>query len=164
MAGDREEKRDFEMSDLEKYKQKRKFSITPEPEGKIARKGKELSFVVQKHQASHLHWDFRLEMDGVLKSWAVPKEPPTEMGVKRLAVSVEDHPYDYKDFEGEIPAGQYGAGTVKIWDKGNYKLIEKNGKKIVFNLQGKKLKGNYTLLLFRPPKNWLLFKNGEALS
>jgi DNA ligase D-like protein (predicted 3'-phosphoesterase) len=116
-------------------------------------------FVIQKHYATHLHWDFRLEMDGVLKSWAVPKEPPTEAGIKRLAVQVEDHDLDYADFEGEIPEGEYGAGKVGIWDKGTYELIDRKPKKIVFELHGEKLNGKYTLVQFgKEEKNWLLFK------
>ena len=116
-------------------------------------------FVIQKHHARNLHWDFRLEMDGVLKSWAVPKEPPTEVGLKRLAVQVEDHELDYADFEGEIPEGEYGAGTVEIWDKGTYILIDKKPKKIVFELHGEKLKGKYTILQFgKVEKNWLFFR------
>jgi bifunctional non-homologous end joining protein LigD len=116
-------------------------------------------FVVQEHDASHLHWDFRLEMDGVLKSWAVPKTPPTRPGVRRLAVAVEDHDLDYIDFEGEIPEGEYGAGTVKIWDKGNYILESRKTDKIVFELQGEKMRGRYTLVHFTDKaENWLLFK------
>ena len=95
-------------------------------------------FVIQKHHARNLHWDSRLEMDGVLKSWAVPKEPPTESGIKRLAIQVEDHDLDYADFEGEIPEGEYGAGTVEIWDKGMYSLMDRKPKKIMFELHGEK--------------------------
>lgn len=116
-------------------------------------------FVIQKHQARNLHWDFRLEMDGVLKSWAVPKEPPTEPGLKRLAVQVEDHELSYADFEGEIPGGEYGAGNVEIWDRGTYELLSRSDKKIVVNLDGEKLKGKYTLVQFgKVEKNWLLFR------
>ncbi len=116
-----------------------------------------LRFVIQKHQATHLHYDFRLEMDGVLKSWAVPKEPPTKSGVKRLAVQVEDHALDYINFEGTIPEGMYGAGTVEIWDKGTYTLKTRRENKIEFTLHGSKLKGDYVLIRFRN-KNWLFFK------
>lgn len=119
-----------------------------------------LRFVIQKHQATHLHYDFRLEMDGVLKSWAVPKEPPKKAGVKRLAVQVEDHALDYIDFEGTIPEGMYGAGTVEIWDKGAYMLKTRRENKIEFTLQGSKLKGDYVLIRFRN-KNWLFFKKKE---
>ena len=116
-------------------------------------------FVVQEHHASHLHWDFRLEMGEVLKSWAVPKEPPTQPNVRRLAIEVEDHPLSYIDFEGVIEEGSYGAGTVIIWDKGTYSLESLKPDKIVFNLSGKKLTGRYTLVrLKNDPKNWLLFK------
>lgn len=116
-------------------------------------------FVIQKHYARNLHYDFRLEMDGVLKSWAVPKEPPTEPGIKRLAVQVEDHELSYANFEGDIPEGEYGAGTVEIWDNGTYEFISRKPNKIVFELHGKKLKGKYTLVQFRKEKkNWLLFK------
>ncbi|MBS7653042.1 MAG: DNA polymerase ligase N-terminal domain-containing protein [Candidatus Bathyarchaeia archaeon] len=116
-------------------------------------------FVVHEHHATHLHWDLRLELDGVLKSWAVPKEPPTQPGVRRLAVEVEDHPLSYIDFQGVIPEGMYGAGTVTIWDKGVYILESRKPDKLVFELQGEKMRGRYTLLRFTDkPENWLLFK------
>lgn len=118
-------------------------------------------FVIQKHAATHLHYDFRLEMDNVLKSWAIPKEPPAEPGVKRLAIEVEDHQLDYINFEGTIPEGGYGAGTVEIWDKGTYTLKHRSNKKIMFTLKGERLKGDYTLLRFRDDKNWLIFKNKQ---
>jgi len=117
-------------------------------------------FVIQEHHASHLHWDFRLEFDGVLKSWAIPKEPPKEKGTKRLAIEVEDHDLSYANFKGEIKEG-YGKGTVKIWDKGTFKLEDKKPSKIVFELKGKKLKGKYVLLKTNfggNKKNWLFFK------
>ncbi len=104
----------------------------------------------------------RLEIDGVLKSWAIPKEPPTKTGIKRLAISVEDHPIEYAKFQGTIPEGQYGAGKVEIWDKGNYELKEKTPKKIEFVLHGKKLKGNFVLVKTsygnKPKKSWLFFR------
>ena len=118
-------------------------------------------FVVQRHQATHLHYDFRLEMDNVLKSWAVPKEPPSQPGIRRLAVEVEDHPLSYIDFEGLIPEGMYGAGKVEIWDKGTYILKNRSENKIEFTLQGEKLSGNYVLVRFRGDKNWLLIKKGK---
>ena len=121
--------------------------------------GSRTRFVVQKHDASHLHWDFRLEMDGVLKSWAVPKTPPTRPGVRRLAVAVEDHELDYIVFEGTIPEGEYGAGSVEIWDKGTYDIESKKPEKLVFQLHGEKMKGRYTLVHFTDKdENWLLFK------
>jgi len=143
-------------SGLKKYQSKRSFGITSEPEGKV-KKTSQQRFVVQEHHASHLHYDFRLEMDGVLKSWAVPKGPPEEPGIKRLAVAVEDHPVEYIDFEGTIPKGQYGAGTVLIWDSGEYTLISREPKSLKVELGGKKLKGEYALVNFKE-KNWLLYK------
>ena len=119
-------------------------------------------FAIQKHTATHLHYDFRLEMDGVLKSWAIPKEPPTEPNIKRLAVHVEDHQIDYIDFEGTIPEGKYGAGKVEIWDKGTYMLRHRSSNKIMFTLHGERLSGNYTLLRFKEDKNWLFFKNKQS--
>ena len=114
-------------------------------------------FVIQKHKATHLHYDFRLEMDGVLKSWAIPKGLPEEPGIKRLAVSVEDHSLDYIDFEGIIPGGHYGAGVVEIWDKGEYELESREKDKIVFHLAGERIKGWYALI-HTNDKNWLIFK------
>ncbi len=127
-------------------------------------KTKKPIFVIHKHDASHLHWDLRLEMKGVLKSWAVPKSPSAlrKKGVKRLAISVEDHPINYANFEGIIPEGNYGAGKVEIWDKGTYELIEKEKKKIEIKLKGEKLKGKYILIKTsygsKPEKSWLWFK------
>lgn len=115
-------------------------------------------YVIQKHAATHLHYDLRLEMDGVLKSWAIPKEPPTTTGVRRLAVQVEDHPLGYERFEGVIPEGEYGAGKVEIWDKGTYSLLDRKPNKLVIEIRGEKLRGTYVLLKFRDEKNWLFFK------
>jgi len=149
---------------LETYKEKRKFSGTDktnEPEGKVGKTDSHI-FVIHKHHASHLHWDLRLEMDGVLKSWAVPKEPPTTKEVKRLAVQVEDHPLEYAKFEGSIPEGNYGAGKVEIWDNGKYELKAQDEKKIEIVFHGKKLIGNYVLIKThygnKPEKSWLWFK------
>ena len=141
---------------LEKYKQKRDFSKTPEPAGETKGVGGS-RFVVQKHQATHLHYDFRLEMEGVLRSWAVPKGVPLESGIKRLAVQVEDHSVDYIDFAGRIPEGEYGAGTVEIWDRGNYELDGKQPDRLEFTLKGEKLSGGYALI-HTGGKNWLLIK------
>lgn len=116
-------------------------------------------FVIQRHEATHLHWDFRLEMKGVLKSWAITKEPSMDKKIKRLAIQVEDHPLSYATFKGIIPEGSYGAGKVKIWDKGTYipESIKKD--KIVFELKGKKLKGKFVLIKTKYAKNsWLFFR------
>lgn len=129
---------------------------------KGAEKGKKRRkqiFVVQEHRASHLHYDFRLEINGALKSWAVPKGVPRTKGVKRLAIKVANHALAYAKFSGKIPEGQYGAGTVKIWDRGKYIPESIHKDKIVFELFGKKLKGNYVLVKTKFGKNsWLLFK------
>jgi DNA ligase D-like protein (predicted 3'-phosphoesterase) len=163
---------------LETYKKKRNFKETPEPKPRVkktrASKGKNKTiFVIQQHHASHMHFDFRLEMDGILKSWAVPKGPSTDPKIKRLAALTEDHPLDYATFEGIIPSG-YGAGTVIVWDTGTYENIsEKNGTplsmadafehghiKIV--LHGKKLQGEYVLIRFKEKEHdWLLFKHND---
>ena len=144
---------------LEKYQAKRKFNITPEPKGEVKRRHRS-RFVVQKHRASHLHYDFRLEAEGVLKSWAVPKGVPEQVGVKRLAVAVEDHPVEYINFSGQISEGEYGAGTVEIYDKGKWQALEGNLKKgsMKFSLAGKKLKGEYILVRLKDKKNWLIYK------
>ncbi len=116
-------------------------------------------YVIQEHHAKRLHWDLRFEIDNVLKSWVLPKYPPQNEGEKRLAVQVDDHPIEYALFEGEIPEGNYGAGQVKIWDRGTFELVEKADKKLVVNIKGDKLKGKYCLLHFKPnEKNWLFFK------
>jgi DNA ligase D-like protein (predicted 3'-phosphoesterase) len=149
-------------SELSEYKKKRNFKETNEPKPELKSSKLRKIFVIQKHHARNLHWDLRLEMNGVLKSWAIPKQPPKTKGIKRLAIQVEDHPLSYKDFEGIIPKGQYGAGKVEIWDKGTYILIEKNSKKIEFEIKGRKLKGKFILLKIdygkEPKKSWLFFK------
>lgn len=148
---------------LGEYAAKRNFQATPEPTAEAADKEPYI-FVVQEHDASHLHYDFRLENGGVLKSWAVPKGIPEAPNVRRLAVQTEDHPYEYATFEGTIPKGQYGAGTVKIWDHGKYtpKLWEKD--KIEVTLDGERLKGRYVLVRLKKSenqKNWLLLKGKD---
>lgn len=154
---------------LERYQDKRNFSSTLEPPPVVpepSRQGSTRRFVIQKHAASHLHYDFRLEMEGVLKSWAVPKGPPLDPDVKRLAMPVEDHPIAYLDFEGIIPKGQYGGGTVMVWDIGTYNLIEGNVHKgfLKFYLSGKKLKGEWVLTRGRDDKGgrpkWFLIQPG----
>ena len=118
-------------------------------------------FVVHEHHASHLHWDLRIEENGILSSFALPKEPPLERGKKNLAIKVEDHPLSYAGFEGNIPEGHYGAGEVKIWDSGKYSLIKKDKSKYILDFKGKKLTGEYTLLKFAKAgeNDWLFFKN-----
>ena len=156
---------------LEKYNQKRRFDSTPEPKGKVER-AQQHRFVVQKHRASHLHYDFRLEMEGVLKSWAVPKGPSLDPSDKRLAMQVEDHPVGYFDFEGVIPPGNYGAGTVMVWDVGKWEplgdaheMLAKGDLK--FRLNGKKLKGEFVLAHMRSRRpgskgtEWLLIKKKD---
>ncbi len=120
-------------------------------------------FVCQLHKSKRKHYDFRLEIDGVLKSWAIPKEPPTQPDIKRLSIQVEDHDLSYADFEGEIKEGSYGAGKVEIWDKGTYDMETRKDNKMVFVLHGEKLKGRYTILKFDKAgsDNWLLFKTKE---
>ena len=158
---------------LRRYAEKRDFERTPEPAGKKLAAGRALRFVVQKHHASRLHYDFRLEADGVLKSWAVPKGPSLNPADRRLAMQVEDHPLDYRDFEGVIPKGNYGAGEVIVWDRGAYKLVEGSDPateigrgKIKFVLNGKKLHGIFTLVRMRPRDGsenaWLLIKERDA--
>ncbi|MEA2020237.1 MAG: DNA polymerase ligase N-terminal domain-containing protein [Patescibacteria group bacterium] len=151
---------------LEKYKEKRKFEKTSEPEGKGGKESKH-RFVVQKHDASNLHYDFRLELtenvssgDVVLKSWAVPKGVPEKKGIKRLAIETEDHPIDYLSFEGKIPKGEYGAGTVELWDGGKFELHNREKNLYDFKLKGEKLKGNYILVHPQSFKktHWLIFR------
>ena len=156
------------------YNAKRDFTQTAEPAGKTKPSGKKLLFCIQKHDASHLHYDFRLELDDVLKSWAVPKGPQTDMETKRLAMMVEDHPYDYARFEGTIPQGNYGAGTVMVWDIGTWQNLGpepheglKTGK-LHFQLNGKKLNGEWALVKMHGPRatkgnEWLLLKHGTAM-
>lgn len=159
---------------LKKYRQMRDFGETPEPSGGKPKRGKLPIFVIQKHQASHLHYDFRLEMEGVLKSWAVPRGPSYNPADKRLAMMTEDHPYDYASFEGVIPAGNYGAGNVIIWDNGGWEFIEpgddpvkalKTGK-LTFRMYGKKMFGEWALVKIkgRSPKGneWLLLKHRDG--
>lgn len=149
---------------LSEYASKRNFQETPEPAGTAENK-ETLIYVIQEHHASHLHWDLRLESGGVLKSWAVPKGIPEEPKVRHLAVETEDHPYEYASFEGTIPKGQYGAGTVKIWDKGHYKTKVWEPNKIEVTLEGERLHGNYVLVRLKKSednKNWLLLKGKDG--
>ncbi len=166
---------------LTEYKKKRSFSKTPEPEGKQKSSKGKLLFVIQKHQASHLHYDFRIELRGTLKSWAVPKGPSMNPKDKRLAMLVEDHPFDYKDFEGIIPEGNYGAGTVIIWDQGTYEPAEKFSSRaeqekhllksffsgsMRLKMHGKKLKGEFALVRSkdRGERSWLLIKKNDEFA
>lgn len=171
---------------LNKYRSKRTFEKTPEPEAILKKSGSksgQLVFVVQKHHASHLHYDFRIELNGVLKSWAVPKGPSMNPQDKRLAIMVEDHPFDYRTFEGTIPEGNYGAGTVMVWDEGTFTVpaaqsasrkdyenkLETELKKghIEIVLDGQKLKGKFSLILIKnsdKSNNWLLIKGKDEFS
>ncbi|MGE6396544.1 DNA polymerase ligase N-terminal domain-containing protein [Chryseobacterium scophthalmum] len=165
---------------LKDYNNKRKFDETTEPKGKTKKSKDQLIFVIQRHAASRLHYDFRLEMEGVLKSWAVPKGPSLNPEDKRLAMMVEDHPYDYKDFEGNIPEGNYGAGQVEIWDSGTYEPLDEISKlsdekellkelktgSLKFILHGKKLKGEFALVKMKNAENnaWLLIKHKDKFA
>lgn len=160
---------------LDKYKEKRNFKVSPEPSGElhaVAASKRDLLYVIQKHRASQLHYDFRLEFKGVLLSWAVPKGPSLDPSVKRLAMQVEDHPLEYGNFEGVIPEGEYGGGTVMVWDNGEWipesddveAALEKGDLK--FTLEGKKLRGSWVLVRTRgfgskPDKSWLLIKHRD---
>lgn len=157
---------------LQTYRAKRNFKLTPEPEGRLGKNGRSLSFVIQKHWASRLHYDFRLELDGSLKSWAVPKGPSLDPADKRMAVHVEDHPISYGGFEGEIPQGQYGAGTVIVWDRGTWVPLSdpragyRDGK-LKFELRGEKLRGRWALVRMKKREGekqeaWLLMKEKDA--
>src|SRR6059036_1880239 len=158
---------------LAEYRRKRRFGVTPEPAGgKQRRGGRRLAYVVQKHRASRLHYDFRLEWNGVLLSWAVPKGPSLDPTVKRLAMAVEDHPLEYASFEGVIPEGEYGGGTVMVWDRGTWTpevpdvdaALEKG--ELKFALHGKKLRGSWVLVRTRRTEagkpQWLLLKHRDA--
>ena len=162
---------------LEKYNAKRHFDDTPEPKGKLVKDGKQLTFVVQRHEASHLHYDFRLELNGVMLSWAVPKGPSLNPADKRLAVQVEDHPVSYSSFQGDIPEGNYGAGHVDVWDAGTYEPVNELGRKVSpedfakqlehgalrFVMKGQHLAGAFSLRkMGKGDKNWLLIKSRDA--
>ena len=170
---------------LAEYNRKRDFDETPEPRGRAAKSHRQPIFVIQEHYASRLHYDFRLEADGVLKSWAVPKKPTLSTSVRRLAVRVEDHPLDYASFSGQIPKGEYGAGRVEIWDNGTYENLQEDKPSglsltksikqghVEVKLHGRKLKGKFALVrMHREGKkeNWLLIKmrdddsNGDVKS
>ena len=165
---------------LSKYKSKRNFDVTPEPEGAVEKSDAAI-FVVQRHEASRLHYDFRLELGGVLKSWAVPKGPSLYPADKRLAVLVEDHPVSYASFKGKIPEGNYGAGTVSIWDSGTFHFVDEKSNDISetaakkwfksgqlkFRLNGKKLKGEFALVQLKKDetgKTWLLIKHKDEFA
>lgn len=153
---------------LSEYKKKRDFKKTPEPKATMSSRKNKGIFVIQEHKATRLHYDFRIEIDGTLKSWAVPKGLPSKPAEKHLAVATEDHPVEYADFEGNIPKGEYGAGSVKIWDSGKFRNIRDTSLsrsyaagQIEIYLDGDKAKGNYALIntkFNRNPKNWLIVK------
>jgi bifunctional non-homologous end joining protein LigD len=167
-------KRAASNAPLAEYNAKRDFSRTAEPAGKVPKTaGKSLHFVIQKHAASHLHYDFRLELDGVMKSWAVPKGPSLDPTVRRLAMEVEDHPISYNTFEGTIPQGEYGGGTVMLWDRGTYEADDGGGAaslrrgyekgELRFVMHGKRLRGGFVLARLRRPgrPQWLLIKRRD---
>src|SRR6056297_3563629 len=154
---------------VDDYRDKRDFDRTSEPDGKRGKRGsRQPRFVIQKHDASSLHYDFRLEIDGTLKSWAVPKGPSTDPRDKRLAIPTEDHPLEYADFEGVIPEGEYGGGTVMVWDRGSYENLEERSVArglekgtLKFNLDGEKLGGGYAMVRTGKKgdkEQWLIFK------
>jgi bifunctional non-homologous end joining protein LigD len=153
---------------LAEYRRKRRFAETPEPAGRVRRPRRGPLFVVQRHAARRLHYDFRLEVEGVLVSWAVPKGPSMNPADKRLAVQTEDHPLEYADFEGVIPAGQYGAGPVMVWDRGRYEAVEIAPGKVSVRLEGTKLRGGFTLVRTGDgggdgdQRRWLLIKYRDA--
>jgi bifunctional non-homologous end joining protein LigD len=162
---------------LEKYRKKRNFKVSPEPKGRPQTKRKSsLLYVIQKHQASHLHYDFRLESNGVLLSWAIPKGPSLDPSVKRLAMQVEDHPVEYGGFEGVIPEGEYGGGTVMLWDRGTWSPeedipVEESLRKgsLKFQLNGKKLRGSWALVRTKnyggtKKTAWLLIKHRDQFA
>ena len=167
-------KRASSTAPLAEYNAKRDFSRTAEPAGKVPKgRGKKLQFVIQKHAASHLHYDFRLELDGVMKSWAVPKGPSLDPTVRRLAMEVEDHPISYNTFEGTIPQGEYGGGTVMLWDRGTYEADDEGGAaslrrgyekgELRFVMHGERLRGGFVLARLRRPgrPQWLLIKRRD---
>ena len=167
-------KRSTRKAPLGEYNAKRDFTRTAEPAGKVPRpRGKTLHFVIQKHAASHLHYDFRLELDGVMKSWAVPKGPSLDPSIRRLAMEVEDHPVAYNTFEGTIPQGEYGGGTVMLWDRGTYEADDDGGPaslrsgyekgELRFVVHGKRIRGAFVLARLRRPgrPQWLLIKRRD---
>jgi DNA ligase D-like protein (predicted 3'-phosphoesterase) len=148
---------------LKEYGDKRDFSKTPEPRPRKPGGGRPgLVYVIQEHDASRLHYDLRLERGGVLQSWAIPKSPVMEEGVRRLAIQTEDHPLGYEDFEGVIPQPEYGAGTVKVWDRGVYTPVETAPDRLVVDIDGRRLKGRFALIRIKAregsDKAWLFFK------
>jgi bifunctional non-homologous end joining protein LigD len=173
-------KPDRTKSPLTEYQNKRDFTRTLEPKGKSPVKRSTLAFVIQKHAARNLHFDLRLELDGVMKSWAVPKGPSRDPAVKRLAMQVEDHPVEYNSFEGTIPAGEYGGGTVMLWDQGTYTFWEEDPDPVErlregyakgdfkFELRGKRLQGTWVLVRIKrgdPDKpQWLLIKHRDQFA
>jgi bifunctional non-homologous end joining protein LigD len=167
-------KRTVSSAPLAEYNAKRDFARTAEPAGKVPKaRGKTLHFVIQKHAASHLHYDLRLELDGVMKSWAVPKGPSLDPTVRRLAMEVEDHPISYNTFEGTIPPGEYGGGTVMLWDRGTYEADDAGGAaslrrgyekgELRFVMHGQRLRGSFVLARLRRPgrPQWLLIKRRD---